>query len=164
MCYVFFAVTISRHQMETFPRYWPFVREIHRSRWNPRTKASYAELWFFFVISAWVNDLEAVDLRRNPIHYDVIVMYIFSPDESMRNDYLISLKTMRRSYNKVQFTKCMHNGRNDMIQQKYWLNDLQPWQDTWTDFLTAGFLWGGTTRHIDSPHRGPVMRTPGVCL
>ena len=30
-----------------FPRYWPFVRGIHRSRWIHRTKASDAELWCF---------------------------------------------------------------------------------------------------------------------
>ena len=30
---------------KNFPRYWPFVREIHRSRWIPHTKASDAELW-----------------------------------------------------------------------------------------------------------------------
>ena len=30
-----------------FPRFWPFVRGIHRSRWIPRTKASDAELWCF---------------------------------------------------------------------------------------------------------------------
>ena len=30
-----------------FPRYWPFVRGIHRSRWIPLTKASDAELWCF---------------------------------------------------------------------------------------------------------------------
>ena len=30
-----------------FPRYWPFVRGIHRSRWIPRTKASDAKLWGF---------------------------------------------------------------------------------------------------------------------
>ena len=30
-----------------FPRYWPFVRGIHRSRWIPRTKVSDAELWCF---------------------------------------------------------------------------------------------------------------------
>ena len=30
-----------------FPRNWPFVREIHRDRWIPRTKASDAELWCF---------------------------------------------------------------------------------------------------------------------
>ena len=36
-----------RHETETFPRYWPFVRGIHRSRCIPRTKASDAELWCF---------------------------------------------------------------------------------------------------------------------
>ena len=30
-----------------FPRYWPFVRGIHQSRWIPRTKASDAERWCF---------------------------------------------------------------------------------------------------------------------
>ena len=30
-----------------FPRSWPFVRGIHRSRWIPHTKASDAELWCF---------------------------------------------------------------------------------------------------------------------
>ena len=30
-----------------FPRNWPFVRGIHRSRWIPHTKASDAEPWCF---------------------------------------------------------------------------------------------------------------------
>ena len=30
-----------------FPRYWPFVRDIHRPRWIPPTKASDAGLWWF---------------------------------------------------------------------------------------------------------------------
>ena len=30
-----------------FPRYWPFVLGIPRSRWIPRTKASDVELWCF---------------------------------------------------------------------------------------------------------------------
>ena len=33
-----------------FPRYWPFVRGIHRSRWIPCTKASNAELCCFFYL------------------------------------------------------------------------------------------------------------------
>ena len=32
---------------EHFPRNWPFVRGIHRSRWIPNTKASDTELWCF---------------------------------------------------------------------------------------------------------------------
>ena len=34
-------------KLKHFPRYWPFVRGIHRSRVNSRTKASDAELWCF---------------------------------------------------------------------------------------------------------------------
>ena len=34
-------------QWKHFPRYWSFVRGIHRPRWIPRTKASDAELWCF---------------------------------------------------------------------------------------------------------------------
>ena len=35
-------------QWKHFPHYWPFVRGIHRSPVNSHTKASDAELWFFF--------------------------------------------------------------------------------------------------------------------
>ena len=39
-------------------------------------KASDAELWYFLWsrINGWVNNREAVDLRRHHAHYDVIVM------------------------------------------------------------------------------------------
>ena len=44
-------VTCFRHddviKWKHFPRTWPFVRGIHRSRWIPNTKASDAELWCF---------------------------------------------------------------------------------------------------------------------
>ena len=62
-----------------FPRNWPFVRRIHRSRWIPHTKASDAELWCFLwsavCMSDWVNNREADDLRRHRGHYYVNVMY-----------------------------------------------------------------------------------------
>ena len=48
MLHCFYA-KVNGHEDVTkwkyFPRYWPFVRGIHRSRWIPRTKASDAELW-----------------------------------------------------------------------------------------------------------------------
>ena len=46
-------------------------------RWIPHTKASNAELWFLFIcawINVWVNNSEAVDLRRHRAHYNAIVM------------------------------------------------------------------------------------------
>ena len=69
-----------------FPRNWPFVRGIHRSRWFPHTKPSDAELWCFLWsaslwINDWVNNREAGDLRRNRCHYDVIVMIMPVPQQ-----------------------------------------------------------------------------------
>ena len=46
-------------------------------RWIPRTKASDAELWWFFIcawINCWVNNAQAGDLRRHRAHYDVTLM------------------------------------------------------------------------------------------
>ena len=57
-----------------FLRYWPFVREIHRSRVNSLHKAQWREASVFSLICAWVNNREAGDLRRHRAHYDVIVM------------------------------------------------------------------------------------------
>ena len=61
-----------------FPRYWPFVRGIHRSPVNSPHKGQWRRALMFTLICAringWVNNGEAVDLRRNRAHYDVIVM------------------------------------------------------------------------------------------
>ena len=45
-------------------------------RWIPHTKASDAELWYFFYlrVNSWANNENAGDSRRYRAHYDVIVM------------------------------------------------------------------------------------------
>ena len=61
-----------------FPRYWPYVRGIHRSRvnspqkgqWRGALMSSLICVW----INGWVNNREAGDLRRYRAHYDVTVM------------------------------------------------------------------------------------------
>ena len=66
-----------------FPRYWPFVRGIHRSPVNSPHKGQWRGALVFTVVCAringWVNNREAGDLRRHRAHYDVIVMYLDSP-------------------------------------------------------------------------------------
>ena len=61
-----------------FPRYWPFVREIHRSPVNFPHKGQWRGALIFTLICAringWVNNHEAGDLRRNRAHCDVTVM------------------------------------------------------------------------------------------
>ena len=61
-----------------FPRYWPFVREIHRSPVNSPHKGQWRGALMFSLIcvsiNGWVNNLEAADLRRHRVHYYVTVM------------------------------------------------------------------------------------------
>ena len=68
-----------RHQMETFPRCWPFVRGIHRSPVNFPHKGQWHGVLIFSFICAWTNDWannrEAGDFRRHRAHYGVIVMF-----------------------------------------------------------------------------------------
>ena len=61
-----------------FPRYWPFVRGIHRSPVNsPQKGQRHGALMFSLIcawINSWVNDRMAGDLRRHHAHYDVTLM------------------------------------------------------------------------------------------
>ena len=63
-----------------FPRYWPFVRGIHRSPvTSPHKGQRRGTLIFSLIcvwINGWVNTREAGDLRRYRAHYDVTVMYL----------------------------------------------------------------------------------------
>ena len=57
-----------------FPRNWPSVQGIHRSRWIPHTKTSDAELWCFLWLRLNKRLSEAGDLRRCRAHYGVTLM------------------------------------------------------------------------------------------
>ena len=61
-----------------FPRYWSFVRGIHRSTvnspHNSQWRGALMFLWCAPWINGWVNNREAGDLRRHRTHYDVIGM------------------------------------------------------------------------------------------
>ena len=61
-----------------FPRYWSFVRGIHRSPVNSPQKGQWRGALMFSLIctriNGWVNNGEAGDLRRYRPQYDVTVM------------------------------------------------------------------------------------------
>ena len=65
-----------------FPRYWPFVRRIHRSPVNSPHRGQWRGALMFSLICVWINGLvnnrEAGDLRRHRAHYDVSVMIFIS--------------------------------------------------------------------------------------
>ena len=61
-----------------FPRYWPFLRRIHRSPVDSPHKGQWHGALMFSLICAWTNSWatngDAGDVRRHCTHYDVIVM------------------------------------------------------------------------------------------
>ena len=67
------------NKWKLFPRYWPFVRGIHRSPVNSPHQGQWRWALTFYLICAWasrwVNNRETGDLRRHHAHYDVSVMH-----------------------------------------------------------------------------------------
>ena len=62
-----------------FPRYWPFVRGIHRWPVNSPHKGQWRTALMFSLICTgtndWANNGDTGDLRRHRAHYDVTVMF-----------------------------------------------------------------------------------------
>ena len=81
---IFVSSYIKEHddviRWKHFPRYWPFVRGIHRSPVNSPHKGQWRGALMFSLICAWINDWvnnrESGDLRRHRADYDVIVMIV----------------------------------------------------------------------------------------
>ena len=63
-----------------FPRYWPFVRGIHRSPVNSPHKGQWRGALIFPLIctriNGWVNNGGAGDMKHYRAHYDVTVMVL----------------------------------------------------------------------------------------
>ena len=76
-----------------FPRYWPFVRGIHRSPVNSPHKGQWRGASMLSLICARIDDLvnngEAGDFRRHRSHYDVIVI-IVAQCRHMAADFLVN--------------------------------------------------------------------------
>ena len=81
-CYCLATVLMTHHddviKWKHFPRYWPFVRGIHRSPVNSPHKGQWRGALMFSLIcvriNGWVNNGEAGDLRRYRAHFDGTVM------------------------------------------------------------------------------------------
>ena len=107
-----------------FPRYWPFVRGIHRSPVNSLHRGQWRGALMFTLICAWingsVNSREAGDLKRNGAHYDCVLLF----DWSQENIYLIFRYKSKTASGEIVIR------RTDallLIMGKQWL-----WLRSWT--------------------------------
>ena len=78
--YVHWIIHDDVIKWKNVPRYWPFVRGIHRSPVKSPHKGQWRGALMFplicFWINGWVNNREAGDSRRYRSHYDVTVMIL----------------------------------------------------------------------------------------
>ena len=75
-----------------FPRYWPFVRGIHRSPVNSPHKGQWRGAFIFSLIctwiNGWVNNPEAGDLRRHRAHCDVSIMIPYAQQYILTTEWV----------------------------------------------------------------------------
>ena len=98
-----------------FPRYWPFVRGIHRWPVNSPHKGQWRGALAFSVIWAWingwVNNGEAGDLRRYRAIYDVTVMWACAiSKQGLANIHVVTTHlpvVMSNKMGKTRFKKLM---------------------------------------------------------
>ena len=100
-----------------FPRYWPFLRGIHRPPVNSPHKGQWRGAVMSFLICAringWVNNGEAGDLRRNRAHHGVTVMLNISSCVTWRSGarltkaYDVEIQRYRKSRTNIKVSK-MH--------------------------------------------------------
>ena len=114
-----------------FPRYWPFVRGIHRSPANSPHKGQWRGALMFALIyvwiNGWVNNREAGDLSRNRTHYDVIAMV--NVDRIFRKHNITILILWNEFKNVVckipdilsrpQYIKAVHRGSPSTLEVSY---------------------------------------------
>ena len=130
-----------------FPRYWPFVREIHRSPVNFPHKGQWRGALMFTLICArmngWVNNREAGDLRRYLAHYDVIVMgvsmvvadgLVLSP---YQNKSYVSLRPLLKNVDLIKRVKFSLEEMKLKIAVKW----LPSCSDTRQDCKTMNIKW-----------------------
>ena len=110
-----------------FPRYWLFVRRIHRSPVNSPHKSQWRGALMFSLICAWikvwVHNGEAGNLRRHRVHYDVTVMRTDRPTNHTM--YLFNISRNAPLWNRnvhISLTKwCIVGyGTGDLISRIQW--------------------------------------------
>ena len=78
-----------------FPRYWPFVRGIHRSPANSPHKGQWRGALMLSLIcvgiNGWINNREAGDLRRYRGHYDVIIIFFGYTNKKGRHSLTVDI-------------------------------------------------------------------------
>ena len=105
-----------------FPRYWPFVRGIHRSPVTSPHKGQWHGalmfLWSASWANGWVNNRKAGDLRRHRALYDVIVT-----DEVNGIVFKVVVNRMDINSTKNRYAQSIIHGQGNILRcmdRRHW--------------------------------------------
>ena len=141
-----------------FPRYWPFVRGIHRSPVNSPHKGQWRGAFMFSWICVWINNREAGDLRRYRAHYDVIVMSSRAASLVLDqfNDRPSAGEITLKYYDDVIMGAIASQITSLTIV--YSTVYLGANQSRHQSSAPLAFVWGIHRGPVNSPHKWPVTR------
>ena len=139
------------NEWKHFPRYWPFMRLIHRSPVNSPHKGQWLGALMFSLICAlingWVNNCEAGDLRRHHIHYDVTVMC---------QGLFVGIEQSSSHYDDVIMSAIASQITSLTIVYSIVYSDED--QTKHQSSASLAFVRGIHRRPVNSPHKWPVTR------
>ena len=153
-----FMMTSSK-LMETFPRYWPFVRGIHRWPVNSPHKGQWHGALMFSLIYAWmngwVNSRETDDWTRHRAHYNVTAMFEWiTPSYKnftcivsvhRKTTWIMKLKNSRRAIRRVHWY-------HYLFFQVSQYGSLRPsvliWRYIWVNIGSGNGLLPGDTKPL----------------
>ena len=127
-----------------FPRYWPFVRGIHRSPVNSPHKGQWRGALMFPLICVWINgwanNREAGDLRRYRAHYVVTVLMYDNPDLQRKYDHYAKPGMVG---NKMVLNPQIIALFFISLATLWWLSPwliLQWWNEIWAEEISQNWL------------------------
>ena len=127
-----------------FPRYWPFVRGIHRWPVNSPHKCQWRGALIFSLncawINGWVNKGEAGDFIRYRAHYDVTLMK--HTDNNFDNS--VDSATSDEGFGCARNTKCWTISINNLnCNFSEWLayGDIFRWILAWYWYMLMCDFW-----------------------
>ena len=131
-----------------FPRYWPFVRGIHRSPVNSPHKGQWCEALMFSLTcpwtNGWVNNRYASDVRHHRAHHDITVIEHRSGVKLLFSQRLHLKVRPARSENFL-------NSVAEILSENHEHNDVNPCIGI-RKYVNPVFQKFETIKHGPSPH------------
>ena len=135
-----------------FPRYWPFVRGIHRSPVNSPHKGQWRGALMFSLIctriNGWVKNREAGDLRRHRAPHDVIVIVMSCTEINKRNSSIKQHPHIVFLWD--DFSKLHKLMRIDLFLPLSWYTN--GWEIWYFNGALFAYSVGQLLRYVYSPH------------